>query len=314
MFKPRSKNKQQADKERFLAAEQTLLTAEGVDSTSRRIELARSNTAVRVQEAGASDGPPIVFVPGVMTGGAVFARLVARLPEFRCIMLDRPGVALNPRLDPPPQTLADHERLGDDLLVDVLDGLGLQRSHVVSTSLGGWTTVRSMAAHPERFISHVGLAFQVGATIEKLPLSMRMPVIDWMIPNRVPATPRIVRAMMKSAGMRSAVDSGKFSEELASWLVAMFSSTDTFGNETRDNADLIKNPHSPELLASVNVPVHLFWGADDIFSSEKSARSFAEALPNATLQMVPNAGHAPWIDEPDLAAAAVRQHFTTHAG
>ena len=40
-------------------------------------------------------------------------------------------------------------------------------------------------------------------------------------------------------------------------------------------------------------PVHLFWGTDDVWAGEKSAQEFANALPNATLQMVEGAATPP---------------------
>ena len=61
----------------------------------------------------------------------------------------------------------------------------------------------------------------------------------------------------------------------------------------------------------MSAPVHLFWGNDDLFGGQDSAEEFARLLPQATLQMVEGAGHAPWLDEPELAAAAVHRLLRT---
>ncbi len=293
-------------RETIETAEQRLLASEGVEGRPRMVDLKRLGGQLRVVEAG--EGPPVLMVPGTMTAGAVLAGLVGRMPDYRCIMVDRPGVGLSPMIDPPPTSMTEHERLGDALLVDVVDGLGIARSHVVCTSLGGYAAMRSVAAHPERFDRMVGLAFQVGAPLEKLPLSMRVPKLPALIPKRVPVGPKVVKAMLKSAGMRGVINKGLMSEELLAWMATIFRYSDTFGNESRYSPDL--SPHSPELLARVDVPVHLFWGVDDYFAGEKTARGMAAALPNATLQMVEDAGHAPWLDKPDLAAEAVRAHLS----
>lgn len=299
-----------SDRERYLESERTFLASEGVEATSRLVELERLGGSVRVLEAG--EGPPVVLVPGVMTGGAVFAGVVDRLPDYRCIMLDRPGVGLSPLLPNPPTDEPSHERVADDLLVDLLDALDIERSHVVSTSMGGYTAFRSIAAHPDRFLRLVGFSFQVGAPVEKMPLSMKMPPIRWLTPRRVRATPGLVRRMLKSAGMRAAVENGKFSDELLEWMASLVRHTDTFGNESF-HSPRPQYVHSAELLGKVAVPVHLFWGSDDYFGGSSTARTFASMLPNATLQIVEGTGHAPWIDEPDLAAQAAREHLAAQS-
>lgn len=296
-----------ADREKYEAAELAFLASEGVDAASRIVDLERLGSRLRVLDAG--EGPPVLFVPGVMTGGAVFAGLVPRLDGFRCIMVDRPGVGLSPPLPSPPNTLSEHEHVGDVLLVDVLDGLGIERSHIVATSQGGWTGFRSLAAHPDRFDRYVGLAYQMGARLEKLPLSMKIPPIRWLIPNRLRATRWLVQAMLKSAGMRGAFESGRFSDEMLDWMVAQLRYTDTFGYDSL-HSPRPQFEHAPKLLANVDIPVHLFWGTDDIFAGEAMARELAASLPNATVQMVPGAGHAPWLDEPELAAEAVLRHLS----
>ena len=293
------------DRRSYERVEQALLDAEGVEAVARWVDLDRLGGRLRVLEAGS--GPAVLMVPGVMTGGAVFASLVRYLPDFRCIMIDRPGVGLSPLADPPPTDIADFERVGDQLLVDVLDGLGLDRAHVVATSQGAWSAYRSLAAHSERFVRMVGLAFQLGARVPKLPLSMRIPPIPFLTPKRVPANRWLVKKMLASTGMRSAIKSGKFSDELADWMAALLRHTNTFRNDSLHSPRPVE--HSVELLARVEAPVHLFWGDDDLFGGEASAIEFASKLPSATVQMVPGAGHAPWIDEPELAVAAIRGHL-----
>ncbi len=61
---------------------------------------------MRVLEVG--EGVPVLFVHGASSGGSSWAPLVACLSGFRCILLDRPGFGLSPRLNEP---LADIGRL-----------------------------------------------------------------------------------------------------------------------------------------------------------------------------------------------------------
>lgn len=302
--------------EEFLRAERAYLASEGVSAETQIIELKRLGSTARVLLAG--DGPPVLLVPGVMTTGVVFADLVARLPDYRCIMVERPGTGLTPALPSPPTTLEAQRGMADDFLVDIMDGLSIERCHVVCTSMGGWATFRGAAAHPERFLSITALAFQIGARLDKLPWSMRAPLIKALIPRSIRANRALVRASLKSAGMKATVEAGKFSDEMLDYMVAAMRYTEMFRNETlcsprvvTPSGPVVEARHSPELLAKVAAPVHLFWGTEDFFGGVNAAEEFASLLPNAELQMVAGAGHAVWMDEFELAVAAVREHLAS---
>lgn len=307
------------DEETYRRAETALLESEGIrDASEQMVRLGRLDSTLRVVEVG--EGPPVLFVPGVMVTGVSFANLVKDLLDYRCIMIERPGTGLSPQLPVPPETLAENQHSGDQLLADVMDGLGLETASVVCTSLGGWSTFRGAATHPDRFDRISALAFQIGAPMVKAPWSMRIPVIKSLTPTRVKASRKLVRGMLKSSGMRNAVDKGMFSDEMLDYAAALLRHTDTFGNDTRyvPRALTPRGPnhevrHSAELLAKVTAPVHLFWGTEDLFGGTDVARGFADLLPHAELQMVEGAGHAPWFDEPDLGLAAVRNHLSGQA-
>ena len=61
------------------------------------------------------------------------------------------------------------------------------------------------------------------------------------------------------------------------------------------------------LLANALAPdALLLWGDEDPNGGRPEAEAFAARLPNATLEMLDRAGHAPWIDEIDVCAAKTR--------
>lgn len=299
----------------YREAEQAYLESETITATEHVVELARVGSAVRVLSAG--DGPPVAFISGTMTTGVSFATLVRHLPDYRCLMIDRPGTGLSPLPEPKPKKLGDHMRIADALIVDVFDALDIDRGHVVCASLGGWPTFRGAAAHPERFDRIFAMSWQAGARVTSVPMSMRNPMPKRWMPKRVPfGGPGLVKAMLKSAGMKNAIEQGAFSDEMLAYMAAVGRHTPTLHNDANYMAvpvgpfgGIAAVEHAPELLAKVSAPVHLFWGTDDIFGSPESARTFADELPDAELQLVDGAGHAPWMDEPDLAVAALRAHL-----
>ena len=299
------------DEVRYREAEQRLWQWAGMAPTERRLELARSGATVRVQEAG--EGPPVVFVHGASNGGASWATLVNRLDGFRCILLDRPGCCLSPPLG---TRFDDVERLAsfaDALVVDVLDALGLDNAHLVGTSFGGYIALRSAAAHPDRIRRLLLFGWSVGAPIAVTPLVMRMGSIPLLgrLTGAVPPTRRMVKGMLRQIGLRGAVDSGRFTEEMVDWFLAMLRYTDTMANELRAGPriitplrgmnDSILLPAS--LLGSITVPTFFLWGGDDPMGGADTAHAFSALVPGAQLEVMPGAGHAPWIDDPDHAAA-----------
>jgi pimeloyl-ACP methyl ester carboxylesterase len=55
-----------------------------------------------------------------------------------------------------------------------------------------------------------------------------------------------------------------------------------------------------EHLADVAAPTLVAWGTCDPYIPERFARDYARALPDAELLELPDAGHWPWLDRPDL--------------
>jgi pimeloyl-ACP methyl ester carboxylesterase len=302
---------------RFREAERRLWQSVGVAPTERRLHLGRANCEVRVQEVGA--GPAVVFVHGASNGGSSWASLVARLDGFRCILLDRPGCGLSEPLAAPPDGIAGIEAHADSLIADLLDALGLAGSHVVATSYGGYFAFRGAAAHPDRIDRILEFSWTVGAPMAKVPPVMRLGSVGgvgWLM-ARVPPTERAVRIMLRQIGLGGALDSGRFDQASLDWYVALLRDTHTTRNEFASSPKLVSPIHglnervlfTAALLAEVRSQVQFVWGEDDPNGGADVARRFVRLLPNAELEVMADAGHAPWIDDPDQAAAVARSFF-----
>jgi pimeloyl-ACP methyl ester carboxylesterase len=55
-----------------------------------------------------------------------------------------------------------------------------------------------------------------------------------------------------------------------------------------------------ERLATLEMPALVAWGMRDPYIPARFAREYANALPDAELLELPDAGHWPWLDRPDL--------------
>ncbi len=53
-------------------------------------------------------------------------------------------------------------------------------------------------------------------------------------------------------------------------------------------------------LGTLDVPALVVWGAHDPYIPARFGRDYAQALPHAELLELPDAGHWPWLDRPDV--------------
>lgn len=307
--------------ERHRAAERAYWDHVGATPTERWVDLPTSGCRVRVQELG--QGPAVLFVHGVSNSGTSWGAFAARLAErYRCLLLDRPGCGLSEPFPRPVADLAAFQANAGSLLVEVLDGLQLERAHLVGTSLGGYHVLRTAALHPDRVDRVVELGFTIGAPNGPLPLVMRMSGFTRLgkLLAGMPKPERAVRSMLRQIGLREALASGRFLDPGVAWYTSLLNHTDTMRNDIDASPAVVRpltgvNPEvllHDDVLGAIRAPVLLRWGADDPFGGGDVARAFAPRIPGAQLQVVPG-GHAVWMDDPDGAAAAV-EAFLSAAG
>lgn len=301
---------------RFRATERRLWEAFELSPTEVWVRLP-GGCSLRVQEVG--DGPPVLFVHGASNGGASWASLLAHLPDARCLLIDRPGCGLSEPVSHSAgrrRRFAELEHLADRLLGDVLDALDLPAAVLVATSFGGYFAFRGAAARPERVVRLVELGWTVGAPMERVPVAMRLaatPALGSAL-CRLPPTRGGVKLLLRQIGLRGALDSGRFTDVMLDWYWSLLRDTPTARNDQRLSRGVIRPVGGLDermlltdtLLGEVTMPVHLVWGVDDPNGGPVVARQFAERLPNATLELLPETGHAPWVDEPQRCAALLR--------
>lgn len=304
--------------DRFREAERRLWQSVGVEPRERWVTL-RGGGSVRVQETG--EGPAVLLIHGATNAGTSWMSLMAALPGFRCIALDRPGCGLSdPITRGPLRDIEAVESYADALVPDVLDALDLPRAHVLATSYGGYFALRAAAAHPDRVERLVEYSWPMGAPMERVPPSMRLAAVPGMraTTTRLPVTRTMVKALLRQIGLRRAIDTGRFDDDMIDWYLRLLRDTDTMRNDIRSSPKVITPLRglnrrmllTDELLARITMPVLFLWGDEDPNGGESVAHAFASRFPDARLEIIPEAGHAPWIDELDECAAHTRSFLT----
>ncbi len=178
-----------------------------------------------------------------------------------------------------------------------LDFVGVER---VSLVVHDWGAVGLAFAqrHPSRVARLV--------IIDAVPL---LPGFRWHRVARVWRTPGLGELMMGSTGRqtlrRASAESNFTPGPLPeAWLDSVL---DHFDQGTqRAILRLYRSSPSDVLAAAgadlglLTMPALVVWGAADPYIPARFGAAYARALPNAELLELPDAGHVPWLDRPDV--------------
>jgi 4,5:9,10-diseco-3-hydroxy-5,9,17-trioxoandrosta-1(10),2-diene-4-oate hydrolase len=122
-------------------------TAVTFESTSR-FGQAGPDLKLHYHEAG--DGEPVVMLHGGGPGASAWSNFGRNLPVFaashRTLLVDQPGFGHSDK----PEITGQYFTFSADALANLLDTLGIQRTHIIGNSLGGGTAVRFALRHPDR--------------------------------------------------------------------------------------------------------------------------------------------------------------------
>ncbi len=301
----------------YRAAEGRLWASLDARPTERWLDLPRHETRIRLQEVG--DGPPVLFIHGANTAGASWASLASRLPHLRCLVIDRPGTGLSPPL-PRRIDATSLSEIADTIVTDILDALELSAASVVASSLGGYIGLRAAAAAPDRVTRMVQFSWPVGAPTPRVPAMLRLlalPGVGRLVAS-MPASKRSVRALFKRLGQADALADGRITAADIDAYLSLLRDTDTMRNELAPVRALVSPRRGvrrldldDDVLGRIRCPTLFIWGGHDPFGDADVARQLVPRIPKATLDLMPEAGHSPWLDDLDHCATAVEAFLRT---
>ena len=254
----------------------------------RRVEV--QGGSIFVREDGA--GPPVLFLHG--PEDPEWTPALTRLAsELRVVAPDHPGMgrsALGPGLD----TM-------DDLVgyyLDLIDTLALPEATVVGASFGGWVAAE--------------LAVALGPRLRRLVLANAagLRVGDTDLPEiYLMAEDELARFLVADPGHAARVtppteDPALFERRLTQRATLARFTWHPYWHD----------PKLAERLRRVAAPTLVLWGAEDRFIPVAHGREFVTRIPDATLRLVPGAGHLPHLEQPELFAAAIADFVKSSAG
>lgn len=259
-------------------------------------ELQTGNGVLRYHEAG--EGPPLVFLhgsgPGVTGMGNFKGILPAFAEHFHCYVLEFPGFGVSDPSDLHPM------QAGGQAVVDLVDGLGLDRVDIIGNSMGGMIGTRFAINHPDRVSKLVTLggmgvnifspspaegislliAFTEDPTRERLIQWLQSMVYDqelvteelinerWQQATE-PKTLASARRMYSRAAMKAAAAAAAASDAAPAWAQ----------------------------LHKLKAKTLITWGRDDRVSPLDGVLVPLRTIPDVELHVFPNCGHWAMIEQ-----------------
>ncbi len=248
---------------------------------------------------------PLLLMHGLTRNSADFEPLVEHLPGHRLIVPDQRG-----------RGLSDYDEVAANYRIEsyvadmfaLMDGLGIQRFGIVGTSMGGLIGMVMAALAPAR--------------VAALALNDIGPVIDEEGLDRirvyVGASPRPARDWAEMAGRFAKVNQAAFPEFVETDWIAFARRT------SRQTEDGIVTDYDPGIARGMEpdqdavVPTDLWpvWAALAKVPVMAIRGGLSDLMSEATMDemerrheaifvpvTVPNRGHAPLLDEPEVLAA-----------
>lgn len=242
--------------------------------------------SVRIAWEERGSGFPLVLVQGLGYARWGWEPVADRLAEhYRVVLLDNRGIGES-EAPPGPYTAAE---MAEDV-VHVLDDAGIERAHVVGTSLGGMIVQELALSAPER-VERLALVCTTpgGASAVPMPaVTMRLiaeaPALEPLVALRrfvenalAPDPPAGIVDRLLDHRIRTA-------QPIQAWL-AQAAAAQTF-----DAWDRL-----PELA----LPTLVLHGTADVVVDPGNAGLLAERIPGAELELFPGCGHLLYWEQPE---------------
>jgi pimeloyl-ACP methyl ester carboxylesterase len=250
---------------------------------------------VFVRRAG-NDPIPTIFLHAVGTSSFDW---LAPLAQGGGIAVDLPGFGRSGKRGDLDYSLAGHVRF----LGRLLDLLELDRVRLCGHAWGAAVGLAWAAEQPARVqrLVIVDAVPLLGGFRWRGPLALvRMPVVGAI------AVGSAWKPVVRLVSRRASATPGPMPEAFVA------SVAEGFDLGTERATRLLLRSADPELLAraganlgAITAPALVVWGEQDPWIPARFGSGYAAALGDATLELVPGAGHWPWIDRPEVGVRIV---------
>ncbi len=243
----------------------------------------------------AGEGPPLLLIAGFSGNTTGWLPVQPALAEhFTLIMFDNRGAGRS-FVPPGPYTTA---RMADDALA-LLDHLGVDRAHVLGSSMGGMIAQELALRHPER----VGkLLLNVTAGRPSPVLTRFLEANIWAIEHGMPPEDRMFWVLPWMASPAIMTRHERVVQTLAVRQANPWPAPDA---GLIAQAQAIMAHDALARVEQITAPTLVLSAAEDILTPAALGQELAEAIPGAQFHLLPQGSHVTAAEYPAEVSAAM---------
>lgn len=251
--------------------------------------------ALRTHQIGDPTDPTILWLHGSGPGASALSNwegVLDRLPGYHHVAPDLLGFGESSHPADLPLGVAHAGEERANALLQLLDVLGIERTHLVGNSMGGMVSLLLLTAQPDRFDRAI-LMGSGGAPM--IPTPDLLAMITYYDDPSPEAMLSLINAFMFDTSRYGAAI-----EQIATDRAEYAARPDIRRSHERtfslDGPPLV---FTPEQLAGIHHEVLLVHGREDRIIPLAASHHLGQHLPNAQLHVLPNTGHWVQIEQAD---------------
>jgi 3-oxoadipate enol-lactonase len=251
---------------------------------------------IRLQVAGS--GSPIVFWPSLLMTGDMWYGVADDLVARRQVVLvDPPGQGGS-------QPLTELFSFDDcaRCVVDILDGLGIDKAHFVGNSWGGMIGGTFAATYPDRIGGAVLMNCTAGTASvrQKVQFATLLALAKWTGGMGPLLNRPVLKAFLGPTTFRQRPD-------VVAHVRTAVQAVDVASVSWAVKSVVLRRPDQRALLGTVTTPVLVVGGAEDVTFPPREAIAMADAIPDSSVQVLDGVAHLAGLENPPLVSALVEQ-------
>jgi len=265
---------------------------------------------------GREDGPPLLCIHGFGASLYSWRNFVADgsplVANYKVITIDLKGCGKSPKPNGNDYSIQDHA----DLIYEFIQEHDLRNLTLIGNSFGGalalLLTLRLTDHDPTRLKSI--MLIDAGAYADLIPFYLKVlswPVIGFVGAYIVPSKLAACIVLRKAY-----YDKKRITKDQIANYAAPLSLPGARHALWQTGAQIIP-PNFPELAgrySDIKVPTQIIWGENDTIIVPEAARRLKRDIPHSELVWVPQCGHVPQEERPEITIPAVFTFLQTVYG
>jgi pimeloyl-ACP methyl ester carboxylesterase len=293
------------DATEFELARLCLFESYGFEASTRWVSTGDGTRTYAIVREGV--GRPCVLLHGGLSQAGEWAQVAGRL-SGPVVIPDRPGWGLSDRRQLTPTTFRADQSAW---LLALLGGLGLDKVTLVASSIGAYVGLAFAHDHPERVQELIIVGAPAGLARTPMPMFARLmgaPVVGPLMARMKISDPEVnrKRVFVNLVAHPERIPVPVLQNDIDAMSLP---GAGQEGFELMHAMSTLRGFRPEVLIASelsaIRTSTRVLWGERDSFVPAELGRALISSMPNATFEVVPDAGHCIHVELPELVAERI---------